>query len=101
MVLGTGISERPEVVLTRQAFGHWKADLVKGKKPKGEQPAFITLVEQKNRYAITQKIQDYKRETVKEVFVEILSHNGETIHSITFDNGIEFSRRSQLPIQVY
>lgn len=99
-VLGTSISERPAEVLTRQALGHWEADLVKGKKTKGE-PAVITLVERKTRYAITQKIQDYKSETVKEAFETILSQHGDMVQSITFDNGSEFSSMSELKTQVY
>lgn len=99
-VLGTSISERPEEVLTRQECEHWEADLVKGKKTKGE-PAFITLVERKTRYAITQKIPDYKSETVKEAFEALLSQHGDLIQSITFDNGSEFSSMSELKTQVY
>lgn len=99
-ILGPSISERPEEVLTRQAFGHWEADLVKGKRTKNE-PAIITLVERKTRYAITEKIEDYKSETVKAAFETILSQYGGLIQSITFDNGSEFSSMSGLKTQVY
>lgn len=99
-VLGTSITDRPEDVLSRKTFGHWEADLVKGKKTKHE-PAIITLVERKTRYAITMKINDYKSQTVKEAFDEILRSSPDLFSSITFDNGSEFSLMSELDTDVY
>ena len=99
-ILGTSITDRPEDVLSRETFGHWEADLVKGKKTKNE-PAIITLVERKTRYAITKKISDYKSQTVKNAFEEILADNPNLFASITFDNGSEFSLMSELNTDVY
>lgn len=99
-VLGTSITDRPEDVLSRETFGHWEADLVKGKKTKSE-PAIITLVERKTRYAITTKISDYKSQTVKEAFDGILESSPDLFSSITFDNGSEFSLMSELDTDVY
>ena len=94
-VLGKSISDRPPQVLERIEFGHWEADLVKGKKNK-EEPAIITLLERKTRYALTMKIRDYSSETVLTAFNRILSANPEAFKTITFDNGSEFSKVSEL-----
>lgn len=93
--LGRSISERPDDVLERKDFGHWEADLVKGKRTKGE-PAIITLVERKTRYAITRKIKDYKSETVRASIEKVIKDHSLLFQSITFDNGAEFSKVHQL-----
>ncbi|OOL81252.1 hypothetical protein BWX42_05495 [Dolosigranulum pigrum] len=88
--LGRSISERPELVLNRKEFGHWEADLVKGKKTKN-QPAIITLIEHQTRFAFTMKINNFKSDTVLMVFQNMLHKKEQLFKSITFDNGSEFS----------
>lgn len=93
--LGTSISKRPAKVLKREEFGHWEADLVKGKRKKN-QPAVLTLVERKTRYAYTRKIKDYKSQTVLHAFKQIVNEHSTVFRTITFDNGSEFSKMSEL-----
>lgn len=93
--LGTSISKRPEDILKRKEFGHREADLVKGKRKKS-QPAVLTLVERKTRYALTMKIKDYKSQTVFNAFEKILNEHSTVFRTITFDNGSEFSKASEL-----
>ncbi|WP_449354379.1 hypothetical protein ACUL41_14565 [Virgibacillus natechei] len=49
-VLGTSIEERPELIDTRDEFGHWEIDTVLGHKSKDD--ALMTLVERKTRMEI-------------------------------------------------
>lgn len=53
--LGHNIEECAPEVLSREVFGHWKVDLVLGKKTKNE-PVIITMVERKTRYFLTKKV---------------------------------------------
>lgn len=94
-VLGTSISDRASSVLDRSEFGHWEADLVKGKRHK-EEPAAITLVERKTRFAIAMKIEDYKSETVLTAFQTLVENSPHQFKTITFDNGSEFAKVSEL-----
>lgn len=94
-VLGKSISERSSNVLDRLEFGHWEADLVKGKRRK-EEPATITLVERKTRFAITMKIKDYKSDTVLSAFQDLVGDRAHHFKTITFDNGSEFAKVSEL-----
>lgn len=46
--LGASIEERPSSVDTREEFGHWEIDTVRGTKNKGDQ-VLVTLIERKTR----------------------------------------------------
>ncbi len=94
-VLGNSISTRPTEVLNRQEFGHWEADLVLGKKTKGE-PAVLTLVERKTRYALALKLNDSKSQTIFDDCQSVIESNPKTFKTITFDNGSEFSKVAEL-----
>ncbi|QTJ35917.1 IS30 family transposase [Dolosigranulum pigrum] len=101
--LGRSISERPESVLNRKEFGHWEADLVKGKKTKN-QPAIIMLVERQTRFAFTMKINNFKSDTVLMAFQNMLHKKEQPFKLFTFDNGSEFSRVHELEtkqLQIY
>ena len=94
-VLGDSISERPEEAETRQEFGHWEIDTVRGVKKETE-PAVLTLVERKSRYSIWLKIMSATAASVQEGMRQILTHFGEraqqVFKTITGDNGSEFQR---------
>lgn len=99
-VLGLSIAKRPDDIMLRNTFGHWEADLVKGKKTSNE-PAIITLVERKTRFAFTVKIPDYKSQTVYNALLNLIYLNPEIFKSMTFDNGAEFTKAHELPINIY
>lgn len=94
--LGRSISERPNAVLNREEVGHWEGDLVKGSKQKGE-PALLTLVERATRFALIFKVPNFESTTCLEAVRTLLFEHGLSMFkSITFDNGSEFSRMSEL-----
>jgi len=93
--LGTSISERPAEVLKREEFGHWEADLVKGKKTK-EEPAILTLLERKTRKGLAIKIADYHSQTVLKALESVTQEQPEQFQTITFNNGAEFSQAVNL-----
>lgn len=94
-ILGNSISTRPTEVLNRQEFGHWEADLVLGKKTKGE-PAILTLVERKTRYALALKLKDSGSQTIFNDCQSVIESDPKNFKTITFDNGSEFSKVSEL-----
>jgi IS30 family transposase len=83
------ISERPEVVDTRDRFGDWEGDSVVGK----SHGSFIaTHVERKSRYLLSGKMKDKgagsMNETTKRLFRKIPKSKRQTM---TVDNGKEFA----------
>ncbi len=83
------ISERPDVVDTRDRFGDWEGDSVVGK----SHGSFIaTHVERKSRYLLSGKMNDKSadsmNETTKRLFRKIPKSKRQTL---TVDNGKEFA----------
>jgi len=100
--LGTSIDERPSYIADRRKLGDWEGDLVKGKRVASE-PAVMTLTERLSRYEIIVKIPNYHAKTCRNALQAILNQYGkEKFHSITFDNGSEFSLLNQVQgTQIY
>lgn len=92
---GTSIEERPERANDRSEFGHWEGDTVIGKLGKNESSIF-TLVERKTRFYITMKLKHHTSNDVYRAINKLEKKFGDKFSklfkSITFDNGIEFSR---------
>lgn len=93
--LGRSIEERPAEVNQRQRLGDWEADLVKGVR-KNNEPALLTLTERKTRYEILLKIPDYHAQTCFQAVQKIVNQQPQLFRTITFDNGAEFSKESQI-----
>lgn len=94
-ILGKSISLRDPKVLERKEFGHWEADLVQGKKGKDE-PVILSLVERKARYGITRKLPNAKADTAYKALKDIIKPKKDMFLTITFDNGSEFAKVSEL-----
>lgn len=96
---GTCIEKRPEIVDTREEFGHWEIDTVVGKR-EGSTEVLLTMTERKTRAEIIRKIDGKNISAVKNAVQEILSEyhrkKYKIFKSITSDNGVEFARLSDL-----
>jgi IS30 family transposase len=83
------ISERPDVVDTRDRFGDWEGDSVSGK---GHGSFVATHVERKSRYLLSGKMKDKSagsmNETTRRLFRKIPKSKRQTM---TVDNGKEFA----------
>lgn len=94
------IENRPQEINNREEFGHWEGDTVVGSSQTKNSGACFTLVERKTRFQIVIKMKDRKANTViksikkiKKLYPEINGFKLEDIFkSITFDNGVEFSK---------
>jgi len=87
---GKSITERPEVIDSREEGGHWEGDLVVG----ATKPCLLVMTERKGRKERIFKIPNKQQESVAEVFDELEREMKEDFRlvfkSFTFDNGSEF-----------
>ena len=85
-----GISERPEVVDTRQRFGDWEGDTVEGTKGTG---GIASHVERKSRYLLAAKLPDKTANTMTTESAKAFRHVPRLMRrTLTVDNGKEFSQ---------
>ena len=97
---GTSIEERPFEPNDRSEFGHWEGDTIVGGRNIKNSGAVLTLVERKTRFQLTIKMKDRKAKTVykaikllKKRYPELNDYKlSDIFKSITFDNGVEFSK---------
>ena len=87
----TSIDERPQVVEDRSRLGDWEADTIIGKGKKG---AIVTLVDRKSRYLRMGLVSQRTKEAVKEVIISLLADF--PVHTITCDNGKEFTSHEEI-----
>ena len=97
---GTSIEERPFKLNDRSEFGHWEGDTIVGGRNIKNSGAVLTLVERQTRFQLTIKMKDRKANTVykaikllKKRYPELNDYKlSKVFKSITFDNGVEFSK---------
>ena len=101
-IKGTSIDQRPSYINERTEFGHWEGDTVIGIKNKKDS-ALFTLVERKTRYLITIKVKDKGADSIYRAINKLEKEYGDRFSkifkSITFDNGVEFSRFKDIEIK--
>ena len=83
------IDERPEIVNQRQRLGDWEADTIIGKQHQG---AIVTLDERQSKLRLAAPLAGKKAEPVKQAMVALLQPFKAHVHTITYDNGKEFTR---------
>lgn len=85
---------------TREAFGHWEADLVQFRF--NSKHNITTLVERKTRYTTALLNHGKYAQPIMDRIKEWLeSMPKKAKQSLTFDRGTEFSKHNQLPCQTY
>lgn len=86
----TGIAFRPEIVSTRETFGHWEGDLMIFSREHGK-TNITSLIERKSRYTILAKNDNRRPDPVIKTIEKQLSKlPSEVTKTITFDRGFEF-----------
>ena len=83
-----GIEKRPLVVETRQRVGDWEADTVLGTQAS---VALVTLTERKTRTTLVAKVNARTADQVAAAIITLLTPFKAFVHTITFDNGKEFT----------
>ncbi len=85
------IREWPEEIVKRERVGDWEGDTVYGGIGKG---LLVTLVDRKSRYLAAALLRSRNQDETKEAIVKVLE--GKPVHSLSLDNGSEFSRFKEL-----
>lgn len=96
------ITDRPDVIGTREEYGHWEMDLVIGKA--GSWSVLLTLTERLSRQELIFKLPDRKAATVRAVFDRLerrIPDFRRKFKSITTDNGVEFLEYEKLRQSIY
>ena len=97
--LGRSIEERPEIVDTREEFGHWEIDTVIGIKDENG-PCVLTLTERMTRMCFWIKARNRSADAIMEALGKVLSYfterRDQVFKTITGDNGSEFASLSLL-----
>ena len=81
-----GIEERPAVVASRKRYGDWEADLIAGCRGGGH---LLSLYERKSRTGRLVKLESKDAGSTAHAIIEALQ--GMRVHTITYDNGLEFA----------
>jgi IS30 family transposase len=83
------IDVRPEIANSREEQGHWERDLVLGKQGSG---GLLTIVDRKTRFTLIEKVESRESDEVgQKTFSAFHSKGPYPLHTITNDNGCEFS----------
>lgn len=82
------IDDRPAIVDAKRRFGDWEGDTVIGK---GHRGALVTLVERKAQYTVIQAVPQKTAEAVRKAVKSGLRMHKDRVHTITYDNGREFT----------
>ena len=91
------IDERPAVVAERTRFGDWEADLVIGA---GQKQALVTLNERTSRYSLIAHVPFKTAEAVADAMISLLTPFAAFVHTLTTDNGKEFSQHERIAQQL-
>lgn len=83
------IAERPPVVEQKTRLGDWEADTVIGK---GHQGVLVTLTERVSKLNLAIPVPRKEAAPVKEAIVSLLRPFKDWVHTLTFDNGLEFAQ---------
>ncbi|WFE69564.1 IS30 family transposase [Thiomicrospira sp. R3] len=87
------IDERPEIVDEKSRIGDWEGDTIIGKDRKS---AIYTLVERKTLYTIIVKLMGKNASDLADRAIKVLKPMAEQIHTITYDNGLEFADHERM-----
>ena len=99
--LGKSIDLRDESILTREEFGHWELDTVRGIKDKHDE-VIISLLERKTRAYVTLRSPSAKaadiKNTLESWLLSFSTHDSlqQLCKTITADNGLEFASITEL-----
>ena len=83
-----GIEDRPEIVDNKERLGDWEIDTVIGKSHQG---ALVTIIERCTQKLLCAHVPSKTAEAVTKATIKLLKPYKNFVHTITADNGKEFS----------
>ena len=89
------IQKRPKIVEKKSRLGDWEGDTIIGAKQQG---VILSLVDRKSKFTLLAKMNGKYADQVPDLIKQCFKRLPKKIigHSITFDNGKEFSRHEQI-----
>ena len=87
------IEQRPAIVDSRSRIGDWEGDTVIGKDHKS---AIYTLVDRKSLYTVIVKLNGKNATELADKTIKALEPISNKIHTITYDNGLEFAEHERM-----
>lgn len=93
----TSIRERDTIIEQRGRIGDWEADTIHGANHQG---ALVTLVERYTRFTLIGHVTHRTSAAVTETICRLLKPHRSLVHSITFDNGREFTDHQKIAKQL-
>lgn len=84
-----GIEERPKIVNAKIRIGDWEVDTITGRQK--EQSAIVSTVDRASKLVKLAKISHKRADKVSQVLIARLGECRDFVHTITADNGREFS----------
>ena len=91
------IDQRPEIINERKRLGDFEIDLIVGPKNKG---AILTVVDRLSRRCIIKKLSGKSSKEIKNVLLYAFNNYDGQKHSITSDNGTEFTLHQEIAIDL-
>lgn len=86
-----GIAFRPEIVKSRNTYGHWEGDLMIFARKEGSKSNVTSLIERKSRYTLLAKNDNRKPDAVARTIIDKLNDLPDDMtQTMTFDRGFEF-----------
>jgi len=87
------ISVRPDIINKRIRLGDWEVDSVIGRM---NQSSIVTIVERLSRYTAIIKVNSKESDTVSQAIIHRMTAAALPLHSMTGDNGTEFSEHKKI-----
>lgn len=87
------IDERPKVVDKKQRIGDWEGDTIIGAQ---QQKAIVTLVDRASKVVRIGPVATKHSEAVATIIIDLLKPMQQASHTVTFDNGKEFSAHEKI-----
>lgn len=89
----TSIDKRPAIVDNKERIGDWEIDTIIGKNHKG---ALVTAVERKTKFTCIGHVSTREADLVANTLIRMLSPYKAFVHTITSDNGKEFTKHQKI-----
>ena len=87
------IDDRPALVDNKERVGDWEIDTIIGKNHKG---AIVTAVERKTKFSCLRRVPQKEASLVTSALIDMLKPYKDLVHTLTGDNGKEFSEHEKI-----
>jgi IS30 family transposase len=91
------IQQRPAVVAAKSRLGDWEADTIIGARHQG---AILSCTERKSKFTLLRKLERKGAAEVEQNCIDLLLPCADLVHTITVDNGSEFSHHQRIAAQL-